>query len=132
MGKKRRSVQETTATVVEETVAVEDEQTSANLRANLEEISKYDGVIGYILRNTTSATIDIKDPTNIVDYAVLSSSAFEAGKEFSELFDLDKIENILIEGKDVKVISLSLGDNKVSVFMEKKANHDKVLRKLQI
>ena len=132
MGKKRRSVQETTATVVEETVAVEDEQTSANLRANLEEISKYDGVIGYILRNTTSATIDVKDPTKIVDYAVLSSSAFEAGKEFSELFDLDKIENILIEGKDVKVISLSLGDNKVSVFMEKKANHDKVLRKLQI
>lgn len=132
MGKKRRSVQETTATVVEETVAVEDEQTSANLRANLEEISKYDGVIGYILRNTTSATIDVKDPTKIVDYAVLSSSAFEAGKEFSELFDLDKIENILIEGKDVKVISLSLGDNKVSVFMEKNANHDKVLRKLQI
>jgi len=132
MGKKRRSVQETTAAVVEETVAVEDEQTSANLRANLEEISKYDGVIGYILRNTTSATIDVKDPTKIVDYAVLSSSAFEAGKEFSELFDLDKIENILIEGKDVKVISLSLGDNKVSVFMEKKANHDKVLRKLQI
>lgn len=132
MGKKRRSVQETTAAVVEETVAVEDEQTSANLRANLEEISKYDGVIGYILRNTTSATIDVKDPTKIVDYAVLSSSAFEAGKEFSELFDLDKIENILIEGNDVKVISLSLGDNKVSVFMEKKANHDKVLRKLQI
>jgi len=132
MGKKRRSVQETTAAVVEETVAVEDEQTSANLRANLEEISKYDGVIGYILRNTTSATIDVKDPTKIVDYAVLSSSAFEAGKEFSELFDLDKIENILIEGKNVKVISLSLGDNKVSVFMEKKANHDKVLRKLQI
>ncbi len=132
MPRKRKSVQETTAAVVEEPVAVEDEETSANLRASLEEISKYDGVIGYILRNTTSATIDVKDPTRIVDYAVLSSSAFEASKEFSELFDLDKIENILVEGKDVKVLSLSVGDNKVSVFMEKKANHDKVLRKLQI
>ena len=132
MVRKKRSAQESETAVVEEPVAVEEEQTSANLRANLEEISKYDGIIGYILRNTTSATIDVKDPAKIVDYAILSSSAFDAGKEFSELFDLGSVKNIVVEGEDVKVLSLGLGENRVSVFMEKKADCDKVLRKLQV
>jgi predicted regulator of Ras-like GTPase activity (Roadblock/LC7/MglB family) len=127
MVKKKRSAQEV-ATVAE---PITLEETSAdNLRASLEEIKACDGVIGYILRNTASAAIDLKDPTKIIDYAILSSSALDAGKELSELFNLGEIKEIVVEGKDVKALSLTVGENKISIFMEKDADHEKILRKL--
>jgi predicted regulator of Ras-like GTPase activity (Roadblock/LC7/MglB family) len=127
MGKKKRSVQEVTS--VTEPLAVEESSVNG-LRASLEEIKAYDGVIGYILRNSTSAAIDLKDPTKIVDYAILSSSALDTGEVLSESFNLGTIKNIVVEGKDVKVLSLIASENRVSVFMEKEANCEKVLRKL--
>ncbi len=129
MVKKKKSVQE--ATAMAESRAVEDAMSVSKMRASLKEIKKFDGVIGYILRNSTSAAIDIKDSTKIMDYAVLSSSAFDAGEEFSELFDLGGIENIVIEGKDVKVLSLTINENNISIFMEKNADCNKILRKLR-
>lgn len=126
MPKKRKSFQ-----VADMAEPLTVEATSADdLRAELEEIKEYDGVIGYILRNARSAAIDLKDPTKIIDYAVLSSSAFDASKELSELFDLGNVKNIVVEGKDVKVLSLTSGENKISVFMEKDADCKKVLKKL--
>jgi len=127
MTRKRKCDQEAAAV----TEAVAFEATSANdLRANLEEIKEYEGVIGYVLRNTKSAAINLKDPTRIVDYAFLSSSALEASEELSELFNLGDVKNIVVEGKDVKVLSLTHGENKISIFMEKKADCEKVLKKL--
>lgn len=52
MGKKKKSIQEVTA--VTEPLAIEESHAN-NIRANLEEIKTYDDVIGYILRNSTSA-----------------------------------------------------------------------------
>ena len=101
-----------------------------NLRANLEEIKTYDGVIGYILRNSTSAAIDLKDPTKLIDYAILSSSALDAGEVLSEDFNLGAVKSIIVEGKNVKVLSLTVSENRISVFMDKEANCEKVLRKL--
>lgn len=127
MPKKRKNVQEVAA--MAEPLAVE--ATSVNdLRAGLEEINEYEGVIGHILRNAKSASIDLKDPTKIIDYAILSSSALDASEELSELFSLGNVKNIVVEGKDVKVLSLTSGENKISVFMEKDADCKKVLKKL--
>jgi predicted regulator of Ras-like GTPase activity (Roadblock/LC7/MglB family) len=126
MPKKRKSFQ---VTDMAEPLTVA--ATSADdLRAGLEEIKEYEGVIGYILRNAKSAAIDLKDPTKIIDYAVLSSSALDSSKELSELFDLGNVKNIIVEGKDVKVLALTSGENKISVFVEKDADYKKVLKKL--
>jgi len=127
MARKKKTVQEVAA--VTEPLAVEESHMN-NLRANLEEIKTFDGVIGYILRNSTSAAIDLKDPTKIIDYAILSSSAFDAGEVLSEDFDLGNVKSIIVDGKDVKVVSLTVSDNRISVFMDKEANCEKVLRKL--
>jgi len=128
MGKKKKTVQKVAA--VTEPLAVEESCVNSS-RASLEEIETYDGVIGYILRNSASATIDIKDPTKIIDYAILSSSALDAGEVLSENFDLGTVKSIIVEGKDAKVISLTVNENKISVFMNKEANCEKVLRKLR-
>jgi predicted regulator of Ras-like GTPase activity (Roadblock/LC7/MglB family) len=128
MVKKKKSFPEVTA--VTEPVAVEETTSTKDVRANLEEIKTYDRVIGYILRNSTSAAIDLKDPTKIIDYAILSSSALEASEKLCELFDLGEAQNINVDGKDVKMLSLIIGENRISVFMEKNADSERILRKL--
>jgi len=99
--------------VLEATMSVND------LKARLEELKNRDGVIGYILRNTTSASIDLKDPAKIIDFAVLSSSAIDASKELSNLFDLGNVNSTVVEGRNVKMLSLTIDENRISIFMEK-------------
>ncbi|MEM2953829.1 MAG: hypothetical protein QXU21_06105 [Candidatus Bathyarchaeia archaeon] len=110
--------------VAVETVPMED------LKTSLEEIKGYDGVIGYILRNSTSAAIDLKDPSKLIEYAILSSSSLDAGEELSKLFHLGAVKHIVIDGKNIRALSLTSGENKISVFLEKNADLKKVLEKL--
>lgn len=126
MTRKKKTVEEAVA----EPIAIEEAMPTDQLRTSLEEIKNYEGVIGYILRNSTSAAIDLKDPSKLIEYAILSSSAIEAGEELSETFNIGAIKNILVEGKEVKVLSFMVGDNKISVFTEKNADIEKILRKL--
>jgi predicted regulator of Ras-like GTPase activity (Roadblock/LC7/MglB family) len=128
MVKKRRDFQE--VETVEEPLAVEETATGKNLRTSLEEINNYPGVVGYILRNTTSAAIDLKDPSRIIDYAILSSSALEASKNLSNLFNLGEVKDILIEGKDTKMLAIEIDENKISVFMERNADTQRISRRL--
>jgi predicted regulator of Ras-like GTPase activity (Roadblock/LC7/MglB family) len=97
---------------------------------NLKEIKNQKGIIGYILRNTESASIDLKDPKKLIDFAVISSSALEAGENLSSLFKLGDVRKVLIEGKEAKVLSLAIGENKISVFMENKVDQDKIYKKI--
>lgn len=127
MTRKKKTIQE--IATVTEPITIEESHIN-NLRANLEEIKTYDGVIGYIVRNSTSAAIDLKDPTKLIDYAVLSSSALDASEALSEDFNLGDVKSIIVTGKNVKVLSLTVRDNRISVFMDKEANYEKALRKL--
>jgi predicted regulator of Ras-like GTPase activity (Roadblock/LC7/MglB family) len=128
MVKQRKSPEETASEL--EPIAVERTTCEDNIRLVLEEIKKCDGVIGYILKNTTSATIDLNDPTKLIDYATLSSSTFEASEQLSELFDLGKIKNMKVEGKDINTLHLSIDENDISIFMEKDMDPKRILEKL--
>ena len=124
-----------TQEIAVETALIENkaEGTDAEkIRANLEKIKSSPEVVGYIFRNTTSAAIDLKDPSKIIDYAIVSSSALDAAEKLSELFNIGTANHIIIQGKDVKMLSLSMGENKLSVFLEKNADHEKILKKLKI
>jgi predicted regulator of Ras-like GTPase activity (Roadblock/LC7/MglB family) len=130
MVKKERAFQETSS-IEEQEALVESTLSAEDLHKRLEEINADENVIGYVLRSFDSASIDIKDPKRVIDYAVLSSSTFDASEELAKLFDLGQIQNIIVEGKTIKVLSLTIGDNKVSVFMEKNADCDKISRILK-
>jgi predicted regulator of Ras-like GTPase activity (Roadblock/LC7/MglB family) len=106
------------------------EITPERVRAVLDEMKTNDGIVGYILRNTRAASIDLNDPTKLIDYAILSSSAKETGQELSQTFDLGEIENVLIDGRDVKLLFLTIGENDISVFMERSVDHTKVCKTL--
>jgi predicted regulator of Ras-like GTPase activity (Roadblock/LC7/MglB family) len=127
--KKKDGLQVTETT---EPIVVDSSDSESRLRANLEEIRDYDGVVGYILKNTTSASIDLKDPAKIVDYATLSSTIFDVTEELTTLFNLEDTKNTIINGNNLKIVSLNIGKNRVSIFLESNSDTDKVLEKIQM
>jgi len=109
---------------------IEQPTGSTNLRAALDRVKSRDGIIGYIVRGPTSASVDIKDPSKIIDYAALSAEAMESGEAFSETFELGSISDIVFEGKNVKMLLLKRGEQELTVFMDRSVDHDAVLREL--
>jgi len=131
--KQKTSTNETeTAFTNEVAITSVDEENSAfaNLSASLTEIRKLKGVIGYILRSNTSAIIDLNEQDKIIEYAVLSSQMHDSSQEITKQFNLGETESILVEGKNVKVLCMSIGENKISVFMEKSATHAWIIKRI--
>jgi len=128
--KKRKDELQTTETA--EPTVIENATFESTLRANLEEIRNYDGIVGYILKNTNSASIDLKDPAKIIDYAILSSTTFDSTEELSKLFNLEGIKDIIINGKNLKMISLTIENNRISIFLENSSDSDRVLQRIQM
>ncbi len=128
--KKRKDGLQTTETA--EPIVIENATFESTLRANLEEIRNYDGIVGYILKNTNSASIDLKDPAKIIDYAILSSTTFDSTEELSKLFNLEGIKDIIINGKNLKMISLTIEKNRISIFLENNSDNDRVLKRIQM
>lgn len=100
------------------------------VRAVLDEMKTKEGIIGYILKNTRSASIDLSDPEKIIEYAILSSSAKETARELSQTFDHGENESVLIEGKNIKLLCLTIGENDISVFMERPVDHTEICKTL--
>ena len=98
---------------------VEDNSVFTNLATTLAEIRKLKGVTGYILRSNEAAIIDITQKEFTIQYAILSSQVAESAMSIANKFNLTNIESTLLEGKSVKVLCMSIGDNKLSIFMEK-------------
>ena len=130
MVKRKKETEEITTT--DEPAAIETAICQDKLRMNLEEVKTYDGVVGYILRNTTSASIDLKDPARITDYATLSSTAFEATEELSEIFEMGNLQGMIVKGKNLRMLSLIVDENKISVFMQSNADAERIIRKIQM
>jgi len=100
------------------------------VQEKLQGIKGREGIIGYILRGSNSASIDLKDPTKVIDYAVLSATAFEAGQEMSATFETGELDNLLLEGEDTKVLSMVVNNHRLSIFMEKNVDHNKLYKDL--
>ncbi len=131
MTKKKRTIHENTTTIIiDDTTLNNEDQVFTQLSKNLEEIRKTKGVVGYILRNTTAATIDLEEPEKLVEYALLSFEALDSSQEIAELFELGDTESILIEGKENKALCININGNKIGIFMKKDTDHTCILKKL--
>lgn len=108
------------------------EEKMENLHVNLENIKVREGIIGYILRDPKSASVDIKDPSKIIDYAILSSMVLDSGEHMTNTFELGRVNHIVVEGGNVKVLSLTIGDHRISVFMNKKVDHNAIYKDLRL
>jgi predicted regulator of Ras-like GTPase activity (Roadblock/LC7/MglB family) len=102
------------------------------LQEKLREIKDREGIVGYILRGPDSASIDLKDPTKIVDYAVMSTTAFETGEDISALFEIGEVDTIVLEGEDAKLLCNTVNKHRLSIFMEKTVDHNKLCKDLNL
>jgi predicted regulator of Ras-like GTPase activity (Roadblock/LC7/MglB family) len=129
---KKTSQEAATALLVDEDELgdSEEDHSFTDLSSKLAEIRKDKGVIGYIIRNATSATIDLKEPEKIVEYAIFSSQVLDSSQEISDLFELGDVKSILIEGKESNALCMTLDGNKISIFMEKDADQADILKKI--
>ena len=131
MVKKKRSIHETgTTVIVDDLISSEENQVFPDLSKKLAEIRKAKGVVGYILRNASSATIDLKEPEKLVEYAILSSQMLDSSGEISDLFELGDVASIIIEGKEIKALLFTIDENKISIFMEKNSDHAGILKRV--
>ena len=131
MVKKKQSQKTEAAIVVDEDEIAgtpEEDQTFKDLSDKLAKLRKDKDVIGYIIRNKTSATIDLEKPEKLAEYAIFSSQVLESSQEISDQFELGDVENVLIEGKESKTLCMNIEGNKISVFMEKNADHTDILK----
>ncbi len=109
---------------------VEENSAFVSLSASLEEIRKLKGVIGYIIRSNTSAVVDLTEPDKISEYALLTSEIHESCQNITNHLNLGETETAIIEGKNVKVLCLSVGENRISILMEKDANHSWIIKRI--
>jgi predicted regulator of Ras-like GTPase activity (Roadblock/LC7/MglB family) len=110
--------------------AADDNERFAGLATILVEIGKLNGVNGYILRNNSSAIIDLAEQDKTNEYAILSIQINESSQEMAKQFNLSDIEYVFVEGKRAKVLCMALGENKIGIFMEKTARQDLILKKI--
>jgi hypothetical protein len=132
MGRKRKTRPTTTTVMIEDsavTLTLGEDQTFEGLCSSLAEINKAPGVKGYILRNTTTAAIDLQNPAKLAEYALLSSEAADACQRISELFSIS-MTKIVLEGSEIKMLCMIIGENKLSIFMEKGVDHAGILRRI--
>ena len=101
-----------------------------DLQIKLKDIKDREGIIGYILRDTKSASIDLKDPKKIIEYAMLSSTTFDVGLNISEALQMGEVQTILLESEESKLFSMNIDDQRLSIFMEKNVNHNKIYKEL--
>jgi predicted regulator of Ras-like GTPase activity (Roadblock/LC7/MglB family) len=108
----------------------EDNSVFSSLAESLAEIRKLKGVMGYILRSNTSAIIDLTEQEKIIEYAILLSQITESSNEMAKQFNLADIESVLVEGKFIKVLCMSIGDNRIGIFMERTATHAWIIKRI--
>lgn len=110
--------------------AVEDNSVFTDLATTLAEIRKLKGVTGYILRSSNAAIIDVTQKEFTIQYAMLSSQVNESTLSVATQFNLTNVESVLVEGKAVKLLCMSIGDNKLSIFMEKACDHVWIVKRI--
>lgn len=132
MGRKRTSKPRTTTVMVDDlpvTIALDEDPVFAGLRSSLLQINKIPGVTGYILKSQTLAVIDLQDPAKLIEYALLSSETADACEELSRLFNLTMTKAV-VEGSEVKMLCMIVGENRLGIFMEKSVDHTDIFRQI--
>ncbi len=122
----------TLANVVAITVAGGEDPAFASLGASLAEIRKLKGVLGYIMRGNTSVVLDLAEGDKISQYAFFSYQLHESCIEIAKQLNVAEVESALVEGRNLKVLFVKIGENKISVFMEKSADHSGIIKRVLI
>jgi predicted regulator of Ras-like GTPase activity (Roadblock/LC7/MglB family) len=134
MANKKQITQNTQSPVVVESQEKTENEASPfkDLSEKLKSIRKSKGVIGYIIRNGASASIDLEEPEKLVEYAIFTSQVIDSSQELANLFTIGDVKNVLVEGKELNVLNLIVKENKINIFLKKDVDHRKIAQKILV
>jgi len=117
---------------IDETALAKRKETRVfkNLQKILAEIRKTNGIIGFILKNSTQAVADINKAEELAEFAMLASQLFDSSKKLFKHFEVSIVEYEILEGSRMQILCLSIGGNQLSVLMEKSIDYCKVLNRV--
>jgi hypothetical protein len=120
------------AIMIEESASAkgEEKRVFENLQPILAEIRKSNGIIGFILKNSTQAAVDIDNAEELTEFAMLSSQLFESREKLAEVSDVNTLNRVVLESSKIRIMCLCVGGNQLSVFMEKSVDHCRVLKEV--
>ena len=102
-----------------------------NMHEKLQKIKDQEGIIGYILRSSKSASIDLKDPTKIIDYAILSSTVFDLSDNITKTLHMNQGNTMIVESEKTKLVSMNTDKYQLSIFMKSSVDHKKICKSLK-
>ena len=102
-----------------------------NLQKKLQDINNQEGISGYILRGSKSAAINLKDSEKIIEYAIFSSAVFDISCNMSDTLNVGEVQAIVVESKETKLLSMNIDNHRLSIFMEKSFDHNKLYNDLK-
>jgi len=76
--------------------------------------------------------LDLPEGGEISEYAFLSHQLSESSFEIAKQLEINEVESVLVEGEKLKVIFMKVGENKISVFMDKSANHLSIIKRILV
>ncbi len=108
----------------------QDPAVFSNLAATLAEVRKLKGVHGYILRSNTAAVVDLLPTDALAEYAILSFQISASSRAIAEQFNLADLESVIVEGAAIKVLCMGIGENRLSIFMDKTCGHGWIVKRI--
>ena len=109
----------------------EKEPKPKTISERVAELAKMPGIMGYIFRNETGATIDINETSKIIDYAMLSTELISCIEVVEQQFEAGSVECVVAKGKDAKVLCLSNDIYKITLFINNSTEHEEIRTKLR-
>ena len=76
--------------------------------------------------------LDLAEDDKISQYALFSYQLDQSSVEIAKQISVAEIESALVEGSSLKVLFMKIGENKISVSMEKNANHSAIIKRVLI
>jgi len=101
-----------------------------NLHSILKEIREKNEILGFILKGSAYAAIDLDSNEDLARFAILVSQLANFSKQVLNLHEEDLVRSVVLEGKELKVLCLNIRGNEIGIMMKKSNDDRKILNKI--
>ena len=74
--------------------------------------------------------LDLAEATKQVSTPFCPIRSSESCPEIAKQLSVAEVESVLVEGRSLKVLFMKIGENKISVFMEKDASQFGIIKRI--
>lgn len=133
MVKRGINVTETPLVITVERASLGQEQKTkdyANLHSILKEIREKNEILGFILKGSAYAAIDLDHNEDLAKFAILVSQLANFSKQVLNLHEEAFVRSVVLEGKELKVLCLNIRGNEIGIMMKKSNDDKEILNKI--